>query len=156
MAVALRAGIDLFWTLKDSMEQILTLLSNFEGYMGFDENLKTLKDEVDQLHTEANDMEAKLKNLERGGQRKRKQGVEGWLQRVNKLETNFETFKESIQGAGFIMKNARKLIKVQELEGMTESVKKLREEGRNNIVEPTLDLMQEAMVNEINAGGNGD
>ncbi|XP_019177110.1 PREDICTED: uncharacterized protein LOC109172367 isoform X2 [Ipomoea nil] len=153
MAVALRAGIDLFWTLKDSMEQILTLLSNFEGYMGFDENLKTLKDEVDQLHTEANDMEAKLKNLERGGQRKRKQGVEGWLQRVNKLETNFETFKESIQGAGFIMKNARKLIKVQELEGMTESVKKLREEGRNNIVEPTLD---EAMVNEINAGGNGD
>ncbi|XP_019177111.1 PREDICTED: uncharacterized protein LOC109172367 isoform X3 [Ipomoea nil] len=142
MAVALRAGIDLFWTLK--------------GYMGFDENLKTLKDEVDQLHTEANDMEAKLKNLERGGQRKRKQGVEGWLQRVNKLETNFETFKESIQGAGFIMKNARKLIKVQELEGMTESVKKLREEGRNNIVEPTLDLMQEAMVNEINAGGNGD
>ncbi|XP_019177038.1 PREDICTED: probable disease resistance protein At4g27220 isoform X3 [Ipomoea nil] len=140
MAVALRAGIDLFWSLKDAMEQILSLRSKFEGYMDFDENLETLKAEVDQLHMEANDMEAKLKNLERGGQRKRKQGVEGWLQQVNKLETNFETFKESIQGAGFIMKNARKLIKAQELEGMTERVKKLREEGRSNTVEPTLDV----------------
>nr|GMC55565.1 probable disease resistance protein At1g12290 isoform X2 [Ipomoea batatas] len=122
------------------MEKILSLRSIFAGYMGFDENLETLKAEVDQLLMEVNDMEAKLKDLERGGQKKRKQGVEGWLERVNKLKTNFEAFKESIQGGGFIMKNARKLIKAEELQGMTESVKKLREEGRNNNVEPTLDV----------------
>nr|GMC55556.1 probable disease resistance protein At1g12290 isoform X2 [Ipomoea batatas] len=122
------------------MEKILSLRSIFAGYMGFDENLETLKAELDQLLREEKDMEAKLKDLERGGQKKRKQGVEGWLERVNKLKTNFEAFKESIQGGGFIMKNARKLIKAQELEGMTESVKKLREEGRNNTVEPTLDV----------------
>nr|GMC55550.1 probable disease resistance protein At1g12290 isoform X2 [Ipomoea batatas] len=124
----------------NTMEKILSLRSIFAGYMGFDENLETLKAEVDQLLREVKDMEAKLKDLERGGQKERKQGVEGWLERVDKLKTNFETFKESIQGGGFIMKNARKLIKAQELEGMTESVKKLREEGRNNTVEPTLDV----------------
>nr|GMC47078.1 probable disease resistance protein At1g12290 isoform X2 [Ipomoea batatas] len=122
------------------MEKILSLRSIFAGYMGFDENLETLKAEVDQLLREEKDMEAKLKDLERGGQKKRKQGVEGWLEGVDKLKTNFETLKESIQGGGFIMKNARKLIKAEELQGMTESVKKLREEGRNNTVEPTLDV----------------
>ncbi|XP_031118908.1 probable disease resistance protein At4g27220 isoform X2 [Ipomoea triloba] len=139
MAAALRAGMDVIWTLKDTMEKILSLRSIFAGYMGFDENLETLKAEVDQLLREEKDMEAKLKDLERGGQKKRKQGVEGWLERVNKLKTNFEAFKESNQGGGFIINNARKLIKAQELEGMTERVKKLREEGRNNTVEPTLD-----------------
>nr|GLL17327.1 probable disease resistance protein At1g12290 isoform X2 [Ipomoea trifida] len=116
------------------------------GYMGFDENLETLNVEVDQLYEQANDIKVELMNIERGGQRKRKREVESWLQQVEQLKKYFETFKESIQGRGLIMKNAWKLIKAQQLERMTERVKKLRDEGRN-ISELTLNV---SMVYQLN------
>nr|GMC47081.1 NBS-LRR type disease resistance protein [Ipomoea batatas] len=124
------------------MEQIFSFGSKMVGeYMGFDENLETLNVEVDQLYEQANDIKAELMNIERGGQRKRKREVESWLQQVEQLKKHFETFKESIQGRGLIMKNAWKLIKAQQLERMTERVKKLRDEGRN-ISELTLNFLK--------------
>nr|GMC55530.1 probable disease resistance protein At1g12290 isoform X2 [Ipomoea batatas] len=132
---------------KTQMEQIFSFGSKMVGeYMGFDENLETLNVEVDQLFEQANDIKTELMNIERGGQRKRKREVESWLQQVEQLKKHFETFKESIQGRGLIMKNAWKLIKAQQLERMTERVKKLRDEGRN-ISELTLNV---SMVYQLN------
>nr|GMC53184.1 NBS-LRR type disease resistance protein [Ipomoea batatas] len=129
------------------MEQIFSFGSKMVGeYMGFDENLETLNVEVDQLYEQANDIKAELMNIERGGQRKRKREVESWLQQVEQLKKHFETFKESIQGRGLIMKNAWKLIKAQQLERMTERVKKLRDEGRN-ISELTLNVSKVYQLN---------
>ncbi|XP_019177581.1 PREDICTED: probable disease resistance protein At4g27220 [Ipomoea nil] len=83
-----------------------------------DKNMNALKGQVTQLSSQAKDIETTLMNLERGGKKKRKLEVKGWLEQVEKTKNKFATF------------NIESITSLEDVQTMREEVKELRDDGK--------------------------
>nr|GMC53180.1 probable disease resistance protein At4g27220 [Ipomoea batatas] len=106
-----------------------------ENFLDFDSNMKSLKRQVALLSSQAEDTETRLMNLEQEGKKKRKLEVKVWLEQVEEMKMEFDTFNESITNGG-IMEKVKSLKYVKT---MTGAVKEIRDEGKN-IGELTVDV----------------
>nr|GMC51389.1 NBS-LRR type disease resistance protein [Ipomoea batatas] len=129
--------------VKDNMaEKFVSAALNFSSnFRHFDKNMKALKRQVTLLSSQAEDIETTLMTMERGGKKKRKLEVKGWLEQVEEMKNEFETFNESITNGG-LMEKVKFLEHVQTMRG---AIKELRDDGRN-IGELTVDLGKKTVL----------
>nr|GLL17328.1 probable disease resistance protein At4g27220 isoform X2 [Ipomoea trifida] len=106
------------------------IFETVEGCFGLNESVEDLETQVDQLNNQLADLQEKLRNLEGGGKRRRKQEVDSWIAQATKLINDFPTVKQkAIHGPCW---NAwEKYQSIDRVKKMSEAVKDAKNDLRN-------------------------
>nr|GLL17335.1 probable disease resistance protein At4g27220 [Ipomoea trifida] len=107
-----------------------TIIETVKGCLGLNESVEDLETQVNQLNNQLADLQEKLRNLEGGGKRRRKQEVDSWIAQATKLINDFPTVKErAIHGPCW---NAwEKYQSIDRVKKMSEAVKDAKNDLRN-------------------------
>nr|GMC49460.1 probable disease resistance protein At1g12290 isoform X2 [Ipomoea batatas] len=108
-----------------------TIIETVKGCLGLNESVEDLETQVNQLNNQLADLQEKLRNLEGGGKRRRKQEVDSWIAQATKLiNDDFPTVKQrAIHGPCW---NAwEKYQSIDRVKKMSEAVKDAKNDLRN-------------------------
>nr|GMC47089.1 probable disease resistance protein At1g12290 isoform X2 [Ipomoea batatas] len=107
-----------------------TIIETVKGCFGLNESVEDLETQVNQLNNQLADLQEKLRNLEGGGKRRRKQEVDSWIAQATKLINDFPTVKKrAIHGPCW---NAwEKYQSIDRVKKMSEAVKDAKNDLRN-------------------------